>query len=334
MKLVIHPPLEESRLLRIVDAAGAMQVVNATDEQQALREIGAADGFYGKMTPQLLSAAGANLRWVQSPTASLEHYIFPELVDHPLQLTNMRGLYGDVIADHVMGYVICLARNFPFYIRNQTESKWEAAGGEAGRAGFLTGPGVATATDHAHIHLSDTTMGIIGLGQIGAEIGRRAAAFSIQVIAVDPLRSEPPEGIDSLWKMDRLDDLLAQSDWVVVAAPHTPETERMIAAEQFQKMKSSAYFINIGRGAIVVLDDLVAALEQREIQGAALDVYEVEPLPADHPLWTMPNVLLTPHIAACSPRISERHTATLLDNVRRFATGEDLRNVVDKAKWF
>jgi phosphoglycerate dehydrogenase-like enzyme len=154
------------------------------------------------------------------------------------------------------------------------------------------------------------------------------------VLAVDPLQSEAPPGVAALWKPDRLPDLLRESDFVVIAAPHTPETAKLFRRPQFQQMKRTAYLINIGRGAIVDLADLVAALRAGEIAGAALDVFEVEPLPADHPLWAMPNVILTPHVAGYSPRIAERHLGVLLDNLRRFVAGEPLRNVVNKAMWF
>ena len=123
MKLVLHPPVEPERLEKIVDAARPVTVVNARDEAEAHREIADADGFFGKITPELLAAA-RRLRWVQAPTASLEHYMFPALVEHPLVLTNMRGLYSDVIADHVFGYVLFFARNFHHYIRNQLDARW------------------------------------------------------------------------------------------------------------------------------------------------------------------------------------------------------------------
>ena len=134
--------------------------------------------------------------------------------------------------------------------------------------------------------------------------------------------------------MERLPDLLAGSDFVVLAAPHTPESIRMISAPQLRQMKRSACLINIGRGVLVDLTDLTEALSAGTIAGAALDVFEIEPLPKDHPLWRMPNTILTPHIAGTSPRIAERHTEVLLDNIRRFVAGEPLQNVVDKRLWF
>lgn len=333
MKLVIYPPVEQARLDQIKQAAGSTEVINAADEAQALSATRNADGFIGRLTPPLL-AASTKLRWVQSPTASLEHYVFPELIAHPCQLSNMRGLFSDVIADQVFGYIICFARNLHLYIRQQVRGHWEPIGGEAARAGFVTGPGVANAIDRTHMHLADATLGVVGLGHIGSEIARRGLAFGMRVIAVDPVRTEAPEGVEALWKTDRLPDLLSKSDFVVIAAPHTPDTEKLFRREQFQQMKPSAFLINIGRGAIVDLEDLTAALEAREIAGAGLDVFEIEPLPKGHALWEMDNVIITPHVAGYSPRIAERHLEVILDNVGRFVRGEELRNVVNKARWF
>jgi phosphoglycerate dehydrogenase-like enzyme len=274
------------------------------------------------------------LRWVQSPTASLEHFLFPELIAHPVVLTNMRGLYSDVIAEHVLGMMLSFTRNLHYYIRNQAMGRWDPVGGEAARVSFAAGPGVTSAIDRAHPSLGDLTLGIVGLGQIGAEIARRAASFGMRTLAVDPVMRPAPEGVAALWPVEKLPALLAESDFVVIAAPHTPETAQLFRREQFRTMKPSAYLINIGRGAIVNLDDLVAALEAQEIAGAGLDVFEIEPLPSSHPLWKFPNVILTPHVAGQSPRIAERHLNVLLDNVRRFVRGEPLVNVVDKRRWF
>lgn len=333
MKLTIFPPVDDARLRKIVEAAGPMRVVNAADEKHAREAIADADAFFGKLTPELLAAA-TRLQWVQAPTASLEHYLFPDLIRHPLVLTNMRGLYSDVIADHVLGFIICFARNFHHYIRQQAAAQWAPIGGEAARTDFLYGSGVATAIDRAHLHLADQTLGIVGLGSIGAEVARRGLAFGMSVLAVDPVQTAAPLGPTALWPLERLADLLAESDFVAVTAPHTPQTEKMFRRAQFQQMKRTAYFINIGRGAIVDLADLTASLAAGEIAGAGLDVFETEPLPPDHPLWRMPNVILTPHVAGTSPRIAERHLATLLENVRRFGRGESLVNVVDKQRWF
>jgi phosphoglycerate dehydrogenase-like enzyme len=334
MKLLIYPAVEDARRQRIIPEAGPMTVVIAAENGEALAHMPDADAFFGKITPPLLAAA-KRLRWVQSPTASLEHYLFPELIAHPSMLTNMRGLFSDVIADQVFGFILCFARNLHQYILQQNCAHWAPIGGEEARVGFTTGPGVVNAIDRAHMHLSDARLGIVGLGSIGAEVARRGLAFGMRVLAVDPVRTEAPAGVEALWSIDRLPDLLATSDFVVIAAPHTPQTVKMFRRPQFQQMKKTAYLINIGRGAIVDLEDLTASLRAGEIAGAGLDVFEIEPLPAEHPLWSMADkVIITPHVAGYSPRIAERHLGVLLENIRRFVRGEPLVNVVDKTRWF
>jgi phosphoglycerate dehydrogenase-like enzyme len=334
MKLVIHPSVKAERHARITEAAGTMAVVNAATGDEALRHMADADAFFGKITPPLLAAA-TRLRWVQAPTASLEHYLFPELTAHPCVLTNMRGLFSDVIADQVFGYILCFARNLHRYILQQRDGRWAPIGGESARVAFATGPGTVNDIDRAHRHLADDTLGIVGLGAIGTEVARRGLALGMRVIAVDPVVTRALAGVEAVWPVARLPDFLAASDFVVIAAPHTPETAKLFRRRQFQGMKRTAYLINIGRGAIVDLTDLTAALEAGEIAGAALDVFETEPLPAGHPLWKMgERVILTPHVAGYSPRIAGRHLTVLLDNVGRFVRGEPLRNVVDKTRWF
>jgi phosphoglycerate dehydrogenase-like enzyme len=336
MKFVIHPAVDSDRLAKLQSAAGLDTIwVNAATPAEALAAMPGTDAFLGKLTPDLL-AASDQLKWAQSFTVSLEHYIFPELVDHPCTLTNMRGLFSDVIADQVLGYVICFARNLHVYIRQQLEHRYEPLGSETGRVNFAAGPGVVNAIDQATIFLPSATMGIVGLGAIGKEVARRAKAFGMRVIAVDrnPHLFSPNTDVDSVWGLDNLHTLLAQSEFVVIAAPHTPETVGLFNSQTLALMKANSYLINIGRGAIVVLDDLVLALESQQIAGAALDVFEVEPLPSNHRLWDFPNVIITPHTAGYSTAIAGRHLETLLENVGRFSRNESLINVVDKALWF
>ena len=333
MKLVIYPAVDPERLGKIQAVASDVTLANVASPEEAVAEIATADGFFGKLTPEMLAASG-QLRWVQSPTASLEHYVFPELVAHSCVLTNMRGLYYDVIADHVFGYILCFARNLHLYIRQQMRTHWEPIGGEGERATFAAGPGVISGIDRSHLHLSDCTLGVVGLGSIGAEIASRGHAFGMRVLAVDPVRTERPPEVESLASLDQLDDLLAQSDFVAIAAPHTPQTVKMFSRPQLRAMKSTAYLINIGRGVIVDLNDLVDGLLAGDLAGAALDVFEEEPLPQAHPLWAMENVLMTPHVAAASVHIAPRHLEVFLENLARFVSGRDLINVADKSNWF
>lgn len=332
-RLLIHPPIDADRLQTLRNAVPALQIVNAATSEAAGAAMPWADGFFGKLNPELLVVA-RQLSWVQSPTASLEHYLFPELIAHPCRLSNMRGLFSDVVADHVLGFVLCFARNLHLYRDQQRAARWAPIGGEAARTSFAVGPGEVSEIDRRHRHLADCTLGVVGVGSIGSEICRRAAAFGMRVMGVDPFPREVPGVAADIRPLDALPQLLAESDFVVIAAPHTPQTDRLFRRQQFAAMRRDAYLINIGRGAIVDLADLTSALQSGEIAGAALDVFETEPLPPEHPLWRMPNVILTPHVAAASTRVPERHLATLVENVRRFAAGEAPLNLVDKSRWF
>lgn len=335
MKLVVFPPADPRRIKQIQEVDPLLQVANPATEDEVLQELVDADAYYGRLNPRMLAAA-QKLRWVQSPTAAMEHFLFPELIEHPCVVTNMRGLYSDVIADHVFAMILCFARNLHLYIRNQLTAKWEAVGGEQARHPVTAGVPEATAIDRAHRHLSDCTVGVIGTGAIGAEVLRRGAAFGMNLLGLDPVVREisgcPVEVLPQ--SEENLEKLLGASDYVVIAAPHTPETYKLIRRPQLQTMRRDAFLINIGRGVIVDLADLTDALTAREIAGAGLDVFEIEPLPKEHPLWKFPNVLITPHLAAASPRIAERHLDTLLQNLRLFLQGKPLLTPVDKQKWY
>ncbi|MEZ6067743.1 MAG: D-2-hydroxyacid dehydrogenase [Planctomycetaceae bacterium] len=333
MRLLCFPPLDDMRLTQVVAAAGDMEVVNAGDLPAAIHAIVDAEAFFGKLTPDLLRAAN-RLRWVQSPTASLEHYLFPELVEHSCLLSNMRGLFSDVVADHAIGMILCFARNLHIYRDRQRARRWEPVGGEAARTTFDTGPGQVSEIDRRHRHLADCVLGVVGVGGIGAEVCRRGSAFGMRVRGVDPLTRSVPGVVDDVWPLDRLDELLTLSDFVVIAAPHTPRTTRLFDAARLRRMRGDAFLINVGRGAIVDLRALTDALRAGQLAGAGLDVFEHEPLPVDHPLWGMEQAILTPHIAAASVRVPERHLQVLLENARRFAAGAEPINLVDKRAWF
>ena len=315
MRFLLYPPVESDWLAEITSAAPELKVINAATHEEAVYAIREADAFCGHITPDLLATAG-RLRWIQARRIGLEHTMFPALTQSDVVMTNVRGIYSDVIADHVFGYIFSFARAFHIYMRQQIEGRWDRSA--------------------RVIHLTDSVLGVIGLGGIGAEVARRGAAFGMRVVAVDPRRTEKPEAVAGLWKPDRLNDLLTSSDFVVICAPHTPETEGMIGSEQLRRMKSTVFLINVGRGAIVDLAALTEALQSGIIAGAGLDVFEIEPLPTDSALWGMPNVIITPHAAnqCAGGHIEVRCLQVIVDNVRRFVAGEPLRNIVDKETWY
>jgi len=302
---------------RLGAEAGEVRVVVAETKEAAGEAIGEAEAAYGVLPPDLLARA-PRLRWLQSPQAAPPAgYYYKELVAHPLVVTNMREIYNDHIGAHIMAFVLAFARDFQTYIPQQLRREWKPK-----------------PLDTGVVHLPGATALIVGVGGIGAEAARLASAFGMRVIATDARRTETPPGVAELHPPEALDALLPRADFVILTVPHTPATEGFMHRARFARMKRGAFFINIGRGKTTRLDDLVAALETGEIAGAGLDVFETEPLPADHKLWTMPGVLITPHTAGYGPELDERRYAIIRDNCRAFARGAPLRNVVDKANWF
>ena len=318
-KFVFLPP-QNNRSRQMAAAVGdeapdAHVVVPETNED-ALREIADASAAYGTLTPELLKAAG-QLEWLQAPAAApAAGYYFPELVSHPVTVTNLRGIFNDRIPAHIMSYLLTFARGLHIYARQQREALWKPHGPES------------------VVYLPNATALIVGVGSIGAEAARLCAAFGIRVVGVDARREDKPEGVTELHRPDSLDSLLPQADFVILTIPHTPQTEGLFDASKFSKMKRTAFFINIGRGKTTKLDALNDALRSGTIAGAGIDVYEIEPLPKDHPLWSAPNAILTPHVADRGPDLDPARIQVISENARRFARGETLMNVVDKASWF
>jgi phosphoglycerate dehydrogenase-like enzyme len=302
------------RLARDVPEA---RVVLSEDEASARMEIALADGAYGRMPAELLARA-ERLRWLQSPQAAPPAgYYHDALARHPVQVTNMREIFNDHIGAHIMAFVLAFARGLHVYLPQQLRSEWKPMPEDTGI-----------------VDLPSATALIVGLGGIGAEAARLLAAFGTTVIGTDARRQNKPPGVAEMHPPEALDALLPRADFVILTVPHTPATAGMMNRARFRLMKRSAFFINIGRGMTTRLDDLVAVLRAGEIAGAALDVFEIEPLPNDHPLWTMPNVLITPHMAGYGPHLNERRYEIVRDNLRAMTAGGSLRNLVDKAAWF
>ncbi|HEY4167437.1 MAG TPA: D-2-hydroxyacid dehydrogenase [Reyranella sp.] len=303
---------------RLAEAVPEARVVVAEDADAAAREIVDAEAAFGALGKELLSKA-TKLRWLQAPFAAPPAgYYYPELISHSVGVTNFREIYNDHIGAHILAFVLAFARGLHMYIPQQLRREWKKSPREAGDV----------------LHLPETTALIVGLGGIGAEAARLLAAFGVTVLATDARRTAATEGVAELHPAEALDELLPRADFVILTVPHTPATEGFFNRARFRRMKRTAFFINIGRGMTTKLDDLVAALQAGEIAGAALDVYELEPLPTAHPLWTTPNVLLTPHMAGHGPYLDDRRFEIIAENCRAFAAGQPLRNQVDKTSWF
>jgi phosphoglycerate dehydrogenase-like enzyme len=225
----------------------------------------------------------------------------------------MRGVHGPAIADHAMAMLLSLTRNLRFYDAAQRQGEWAERD-----------------TPTPCVSLHGRTMLVVGMGGIGEEIARRAHGFGMRVIATRRSETPAPDFVERVGKPDQLLGMLPDADVVAICVPLTSETENLFDAKAFAAMKKGSYLINIARGRIVNTDALLAALQSGHLAGACLDVTDPEPLPADHPLWKEPNVIITPHMAAAGEVTEQRHRLLRMENIRRFAAGEPLLNVVDK----
>ncbi|MEV0618930.1 D-2-hydroxyacid dehydrogenase [Nonomuraea sp. NPDC050404] len=328
--LVLLPPPDQetaARPQRDPDTVGwaarlerevpGLVVLEPQTDEEAAHALERADAAYGSLPEELLARAG-RLRWLQAPQAGPPPgFYHPALIEHPVQVTNMRDTYTDHVAAHTLALALALARGLPRYVREQARAHWAPDWDPA-----------------AVLPLNEATALVIGVGAIGAEAGRLLAAFGTTVVGVDARRAGPVPGFAEVSPARDLDRLLPTADLIIVAVPHTPATEGLLDARRLALAKQGAYVVSIGRGPTVRLDDLLAALSSGRLAGAALDVFETEPLPADHPLWRRPDVLITPHVAGVGPHAAQRRFAVLLENARRFVAGQELINVVNKAEWY
>ncbi|HCI86605.1 MAG TPA: D-2-hydroxyacid dehydrogenase [Dehalococcoidia bacterium] len=320
-KFVFLPPqtdLFQEWIPRLLDSQPGWEIATPSTEQEAIKELADADAAFGTMTPELVAAA-PNLRWLQAPAAAPNAgYYFDELIAHPTKVTNFREIYNDHISIQILGYIINFTKHFNLYRDQQNERKYAP----------LQPP------EH-DVFLPESTVLIIGVGGIGAETARICKAVGMHVLGIDARREDKPEWVHDMFTPDQLEDQLPNADFVVLTIPHTPATEGLFDASKFALMKNTAKFINIGRGMTTKLDDLNDALRSGQIGGAGLDVYEIEPLPPNHPLWDAPNTIITPHTAAIGgANLTERRYEIVVENFRNFADGKPLRNEVDKANWF
>ncbi len=284
-------------------------------DRDALRQLlPQADVAFTPFVDRDVFASASRLRWVQSPAVGVGSLMYPELLASEVVLTSARGIRARSIAEHVLGMTIALARLLPATLRAQAQHRWAQAELET-----------------AARTLKGQCMGIVGLGAIGLEVATIAGPFGFRVCAIRRRGDQPvPAGVDAVWTPDRLDDLLAQSDVVVIAAPHTPQTKRLIGRAQIDRMKPGALLVNVARGKLIDDDALIEALRAGRVGGAALDVFSEEPLDPSSPYWDLPNVIVTPHTSGAMHDYWTPLVALFAENLRRFEKGEPLLNVVDK----
>ncbi|NWF79556.1 MAG: D-2-hydroxyacid dehydrogenase [Chloroflexi bacterium] len=255
-------------------------------------------------------AAAPTVRWLHTPSAGVDHLLIPLVLERDITLTNSAGVHAIPIAEFVLALLLSQVKQLAGYRAAQAERRWDR--------------------ELAPQELFERTLLILGLGGIGQAIASRASAFGMRVWG-SRRTPRPLPGVERVVGPDAWRTLLPAADVVVVAAPLTPETRGMVDAAAFAAMRRTAYLVNIARGPIVDEGALLTALRAGQIAGAALDTFEQEPLPPEHPLWRLPNVTITPHATANSPRMHERQIALFLENLRRFQGGAPLLNIVDKA---
>ncbi len=298
---------------RLCHAFPHSTIVNAPSREERLRELPDADvAFLSQLQPDEFAAA-SRLRWIQSPAAGVASLLFPALRDSRVILTNARGIHGDAMAEHVIGLAIVLFRQMHAALRDQVGHAWR----KPPQAAFRM--------------LRGRVCGVVGLGSIGTAVAERAAAMGMEVIAVRRRIDEPrPAPVSAVYPPSGLSVLLGRADVVVLTAPLTGDTRGLIGAAELRQMRPGAVLINVSRGKLVKEGELAAELSRGTIAGAALDVFEHEPLSPDSPLWDLPNVVITPHTSAFRDDYWTLAVDLLASNLRRFERGEALANVVDK----
>jgi len=297
-----------------------VKVVNLPDYKRVDEEIVDAEIVMAwSIRPQQIAAA-KRLRWIHSPAAAVNQLMFPELIDSEIILTNAREVHGPVVAEHVIALIFALAKKIPDSARLQDKHVWgqQILWDERPRIREVAG----------------ATLGLVGLGSIGRAAVKSAKALDMRVIAVREHPEKGSEGADGVFGPAQVDEIFRQSDYIVLAAPVTGNTNEIVNGERLALMKPDACLINVGRGQLVDETALALALRERKIGGAALDVFPKEPLAASSPLWAVPNLLITPHTAALTDRLWERHYALFSENLRRYLAGELLLAGVDKGKGY
>ncbi len=308
--------LPDSELERLQTRFPGVRVVSVEDPVDLAVVLPDADVFAGFHFPRAHFGAAPRLRWIHSASAGIEDNLFPEMVRSDVILTNSAGLHAVCIPEHVLAQMFVLARNLHEALRLQARAEWN-------RFGIISYAGTIC-------ELHGANLAILGAGAIGRNLAQRATALGMHVRVMRRDITRPIAGAEAVVPPTALHELLAWADWVVCALPLTAETRGIIGVAALQAMRSSTFLINVGRGEHVDEAALIQALRTGAIAGAALDVFNQEPLPSDHPFWSLPNLVLTPHISGYTPQYFQKMLAIFEDNLDRYVHGRPLRNVVDK----
>jgi phosphoglycerate dehydrogenase-like enzyme len=312
MKMLVTTAInrDPQRLAKLEQEHGMQFVVPSAGEStpSLMADV---DAVFGQLKADEYANA-KQLRWVQSSSAGVEWmWKVPGIADSDVIVTNMRGAHAATIAEHTFGMLLAHTRGLRAFEQNQRDHVWSRS--------QITLSGI-----------KGMTMGIVGFGNIGRAIARRATGFEMRVLAVDAEAVPAGEGVAEVWPLSRLNDLCEAADVLVVSAPMTPNSRGMIGQEQLRSLKRGSFVMQMSRGGIVNESALVDALEEGHLSGGALDVTDTEPLPVGDPLWTAPNLWVTPHSSASSELTTELVWSILSDNIGRFQRGDELYNLVDK----
>ncbi len=294
---------------RIAAVRPDLRLLTAHGEAQVRERLPDADILFAWEFPMDLLPLATRLRWFQVMGAGLER-LAGACVPDGVVVTNMKGIFGTAMAEYALAYMLMHSQGIRRILRQQEQRSWE---------------------EFEPALLAGATAGVIGLGSIGQEIARRSAAFDMRVIGVNR-RGEPIDCVERTYTVSDIEQFLPECDFLVSVVPQTAETTGLLSAERLKLLKPSCFYINIGRGNIVDLQALQAALETGQLAGAALDVFPTEPLPQDHPIWSAPNVVITPHISGVNR--PDDVTGVFLNNLTRYLAGEPLRNIVDLARGY
>jgi len=309
-------PITEGQLARVRETAPGYRVVVAHEPAEMEAVLGDIEIAAGRVPPDVLARA-PHLRWYQQWDAGVDWLLkHPEVAQRDFLLTNSSGIHAIPLTEHILALMLALVRRLPQALRAQSRHEW------------YTVPFGNTA------ELYGQTIVLVGMGPIGQRTAQVAAALGMRVLGVRSHPDRPAPGVEKMVGPDALSEVLPEADLLVLAAPLTSRTLGMIGRRELASIKCGAYLINVGRGGTVDEAALIEALRQGRLAGAALDVFEKEPLPPDSPLWDMENVLITAHYAGDSPHYHERAMAIFLDNLRRYTAGDSLRNVVDKQRGY
>jgi phosphoglycerate dehydrogenase-like enzyme len=297
-----------------------MRVMHLPDYDRLPVELPDTDIFVGYSLRAEQLTHAKKLKWIHSTAAGVAQLMYPELGDSGIVVTNPSGVFSRPMAEHTMGLLLSLARNFPDSTRHQDRSHW-------GQQEIWDKPQRLT-------ELSGQVLLIVGFGSIGRELAKRARAFDMRVWGVTRSGKGDTTHAEKIVAAHQLEEALPHADYVVIAAPETSETRHLIGARQIARMKPGARLINVGRGSLLDESALIHALETGALGGAALDVTSVEPLPPESPLWKVRNLFITPHTSAVSDRLWHRETALLMDLLERWFEGREMFNQIDFARGY